>query len=48
MWKARADMNFDPTTRSLIRHLYEDQVATVRVDNGLSDWFPVKKGVRQG
>ena len=48
LWKALADMNFNPTIGSLIRHLYEDQEATVRVDNGFSDWFPVKKGVRQG
>ena len=32
----------------LLRNLYEGQEATVRILNGTTDWFRIKKGVRQG
>ena len=32
----------------LLRNLYEDQEATVRIGHGKADWFQVGKGVRQG
>ncbi|XP_062824414.1 uncharacterized protein LOC134295527 [Anolis carolinensis] len=32
----------------LLRNLYKDQVATVRTDHGTTDWFKIRKGVRQG
>ena len=31
-----------------MQRLYEEQQASVRVDGTLSDWFAIKKGVRQG
>ena len=33
---------------SLIRELYTDTLSCVRMDGTLSDWFPIKSGVRQG
>ena len=32
----------------LLRNLYADQEATVRTGHGTTDWFQIKKGVRQG
>ena len=32
----------------LLRNLYEGQEATVRTRHGITDWFQIGKGVRQG
>ena len=32
----------------LLRNLYAGQKATVRILYGTTDWFKIKKGVRQG
>ena len=32
----------------LLRNLYAGQEATVRTGHGTTDWFQIKKGVRQG
>jgi hypothetical protein len=32
----------------LIRNLYTEQEDKAQVEQGATDWFPVKKGVRQG
>ena len=32
----------------LLRNLYADQEATVRIGHGTTDWFQIAKGVRQG
>ena len=32
----------------LLRNLYTGQEATVRTDQGTTDWFQIGKGVRQG
>ena len=32
----------------LLRNLYVDQEATVSTGHGTTDWFQIKKGVRQG
>ena len=32
----------------LLRNLYAGQVATVRTGHGTTDWFHIRKGVRQG
>ena len=32
----------------LLRNLYADQEATVRTGHGRTDWFQIRKGVRQG
>ena len=31
-----------------MRHLYAGQEATVRTGHGTTDWFQIRKGVRQG
>ena len=33
---------------NLIINLYQEQLAAVRLESGLTDWFNVKRGVRQG
>ena len=32
----------------LLRNLYSGQEATVRIGHGITDWFQIGKGVRQG
>ena len=32
----------------LLRNLYADQEATVRIGHGTTDWFQIGKGVHQG
>ena len=32
----------------LLRHLYAGQEATVRTRHEITDWFKIRKGVRQG
>ena len=32
----------------LLRNLYTGQEATVRTGRGVTDWFQIRKGVRQG
>ena len=32
----------------LLRNLYAGQEATVRTEHGITDWFQIGKGVRQG
>ena len=32
----------------LLRNLYSGQEATVRTGHGTTDWFQIRKGVRQG
>ena len=32
----------------LLRNLYAGQEATVRAEHGTTDWFQIRKGVRQG
>ena len=44
----KLDMGFPPQLVQLLRNLYKQQRAAVRTDNITSDWFRVKKGVRQG
>ena len=33
---------------SLLRNLYAGQEVTVRTVHGITDWFQIRKGVRQG
>ena len=32
----------------LLRNLYASQEATVKTEHGTTDWFQIRKGVRQG
>ena len=41
-------MNCHYKITNLIINLYQEQLAAVRLEGGLTDWFLVKRGVRQG
>ena len=48
LWNTLTEMGFGRRITSLIKGLYEGQESAVRLESGLTDWFPVQKGVRQG
>ena len=47
LWKILKEMGIPDHLTCLLRNLYADQEATVRTGHG-TDWFQIKKGVRQG
>ena len=48
MVEALKKMNCHYKITNLIINLYQEQLAAVRLESKLTDWFPVKRGVRQG
>ena len=48
MWKILKDMGIPDHMTCLLRNLYAGQEATVRTGHGTTDWFQIRKGVRQG
>ena len=48
MWNALKEMGIPDYLICLLRNLYVGQEATVRTLYGKTDWFKIKKGVRQG
>ena len=42
------ELSIRPSIIKLIRSLYNDQEAAIKVENELSEWFKIEKGVRQG
>ena len=46
--KCLKQMGIPEHLQELIRSLYENQEPTVRIAFGNTDWFEIKKGVRQG
>lgn len=48
MWKTLSDMNFHPKIIALLKSLYSNQQAVVRLENTTTETFTVGKGVRQG
>ena len=48
LWKILKEMGVSDHLTRLIRNLYADQEATVRTGHGTTDWFQIRKGVRQG
>ena len=46
-WKVLLDMGIPDHLTCLLRYLYADQEATDRTGHGTTDWFQIKKGVRQ-
>ena len=48
MIEALKKMNCHYKITNLIINLYKEQLAAVRLESGLTDWFPVKRSVRQG
>ena len=47
-WKTLKEMGIPEHLTCLLRNLYAGQEATVRTGHGTTDWFQIRKGVRQG
>ena len=47
LWKIQ-EMGIPDHLTCLLRNLYAGQEATVRTGHGTTDWFQIRKGVRQG
>ena len=48
LWKILKEMEIPDHLTCLLRNLYADQEATVRIGHGTTDWFPIGKVVHQG
>ena len=48
LWKILKEMGIPDHLTCLLRNLYAGQEATVRTGHETIDWFPIRKGVRQG
>ena len=48
LWKIPKEMGIPDHLTCLLRNLYASQEATVRTGHGITDWFQIGKGVRQG
>ena len=48
LWKILKEMGIPENFICLLRNLYAGQEATVRTRHRTTDWFQIKKGVRQG
>ena len=48
LWKIHNEMGIPDHLTCLLRNLYAGQEATVRTGHGTTDWFQIRKGVRQG
>ena len=48
LWKVLQEMGIPDHLTCLLRNLYAGQEATVRTGHGTTDWFQIRKGVRQG
>ena len=48
LWKILKKMGIPDHLICLLRNLYAGQEATVRTGHGTTDWFQIRKGVRQG
>ena len=48
LWKILNEMGIPDYLTCLLRNMYAGQEATVRTGHGITDWFQIRKGVRQG
>ena len=48
LWKILREIGIPDHLTCLLRNLYAGQEATVRTGDGITDWFQIGKGVRQG
>ena len=48
LWKILQEIGIPDHLICLLRNLYAGQEATVRTGHGITDWFQIGKGVRQG
>ena len=47
-WKILKEMGVPEHLTCLLGNMYADQEATVSTGHGTTDWFRIRKGVRQG
>ena len=47
-WKILKEMGIPEHLTCLLRNLYAGQEATIKTEHGTTDWFQIRKGVRQG
>ena len=47
LWEILKEMRIPDDLTCLLRNLYAGQEATVRTGHGTTDWFQIRKGVRQ-
>src|SRR5574340_268749 len=47
-WEILKEMGIPDHLTCLLRNLYAGQEATVRTRHGTTDWFQIRKGIRQG
>ena len=45
LWKILKEMGIPDHLKCVLRNLYADQEATVRIGRGTTDWFQIGKGV---
>ena len=48
LWKILKEMGIPDHLTCLLRNLYAAQEATVRTGHRTTDWFQIRKGIRQG
>ena len=48
LWKILKEMGISGHLTCLLRNLYTDQEATIRIRHGTTDWLQIGKGVHQG
>ena len=48
LWKILKEMGIPDHLTCLLRNLYTGQEATVRTEHETTDWFQIRRGVRQG
>ena len=48
LWKTLQEMGMPDHITCLLKNLYADQKATVRIRHVTTNWFQTGKGVRQG
>ena len=48
MWKILQEMGIPDHLTCLLRNLYAGQETTLKTGHGTTDWFQIRKGVRQG
>ena len=48
LWKILKEMGIPDHLTCLLRNLYAGQEATVRTGHGKTEWFQIRKEVRQG
>ena len=48
LWKILKEMGIPDHHTCLLRNLYAGQEATIRTEQGTTDWFQIGKGVHQG